>query len=137
MRNIAYSCAFLTASVVCAAPAGQVLPAPVAEAFSCYTALPSQIVPVLQLAKDKESADETALKLHEALAHIYTAREKLNALPALTPAQNQAVRTVYGQKMRQEWATLYAEIVRLRDASCFQSVALAREFRLMCMMIEK
>lgn len=137
MRFLAYSCLLGVASVVQASQVEQKLPESVSEAFACYTALPAQLVPVLQKAKDKETADATANELHQTLSHIYTAREKLHNMPALTPAQNQLVRTLYGQQMRQEWARLYAEITRLRNENCFQSVGLAQEFRLMCMMIEK
>lgn len=119
------------------AAAAQPLPAAVADAFTCYTALPSQLVPVLQKIQNQESADTHASELHQALNHIYTAREKLHRMPKLTPAQNQQVREQFGLQMRQEWARLYAEITRLRQANCFQSVPLAQEFRTMCMMIEK
>ncbi|MBR5888741.1 MAG: hypothetical protein IKY92_01700 [Akkermansia sp.] len=137
MRIIACSWGLLAFPAALAAQAEQTLPAGVAEAFDCYTALPGQLVPVLRKAQDEASADTTAAELHQALVLIYEAREKLNKLPALTSAQNQQVRLQYGQKMRQEWAALYAEIVRIRDARCFQSVPLAQEFRLMCRMIEK
>lgn len=138
MRDSVF-CVCLTAlaPAVYAAPAVQQLPAEVTDAFSCYTALPSQLVPVLQQAQDKDSADAAAPVLHQTLTHIYTAREKLHRMPALTPAQNEQVRTQFGQQMRQEWARLYEEILRLRAANCHKSVALAKEFRLMCMMIEK
>lgn len=134
MRCLAY-CGILAAAHV--AIAAQPLPAAVEDAFASYTALPSQLVPVLQKMQCKESADAHAAELHKAMDHIYTVREKLHYMPALTPAQNQQVRSQFALQMRKEWARLYAEITRLRQANCFQSVALAQEFRTMCMMIEK
>lgn len=136
MRCIAYSGILTAVAAVHVASAAQ-LPAAVVEAFASYTALPSQLIPVLQKIQSKESADAHAAELHQAMNHIYTVREKLHQMPGLTPAQNQQVRVQFEQPMRQEWARLYAEITRLRQANCFQSVPLAQEFRTMCMMIEK
>lgn len=138
MRYFCYSSLMLAACVVHAAPVEtQTLPPAVVDAFTCYTGLPSKLVAVLQMAKDKESAEAAAPQLHEALAHIYTAREKLHHMPRLTPAQNQLVRTRYGQSMREEWGSLYAEIARLKQANAYHSESFLKEFRLMCMMIEK
>ena len=137
MRCSAYSGILAVAVAAQVALAGQPLPAAVADAFACYTALPSQLVPVLQKIRSQESADAHAAELHTAINNIYTAREKLHHMPELTPAQNQQVREQFGMQMREEWARLYAEITRLRQANCFKSVSLAREFRTMCMMIEK
>ena len=137
MRCLAYSGILAVAAAAHVATAAQPLPAAVAEAFACYTALPSRLVPVLQKIQCKDSADAYAPELHKAMNHIYTAREKLHYMPELTPEQNQQVRNQFGLQMRQEWARLYAEITRLRQANCFQSVPLAQEFRTMCMMIEK
>lgn len=113
------------------------LPPAVVEAFESYTALPDTLVPVLQQAQDQSSATAAATALKQALARIYETREKLHKMPRLTPGQNQEVRLRYAQQMREEWGRLYAEIVRIRDARCFQSVEFAQTFRLMCMMIEK
>lgn len=113
------------------------LPPAVVEAFESYTALPDTLVPVLQQARDQSSAKTAAPALKQVLTHIYETREKLHKMPRLTPGQNQEVRLRYAQQMREEWGRLYAEIVRIRDARCFQSVEFAQAFRLMCMMIEK
>ena len=121
------------AGIICAAE----LPAPVTEAFDSYTALPSVLVPILEKAHDKESATSAAVELRAALPSIFRTRESLHKMPTLTPEQNQLVRTQYGQRMREEWAKMYEQIARVRQANCFKSVELAQAFRLMCMMIEK
>ena len=126
----------LATPVVCAAPAAE-LPAAVNKAFADYTALPGKLITVLQKVRDKDSADAAAPELRAALSAIYEARDQLHNMPRLTAAQNEQVRRQYGQRMREEWGRMYEQIERLRQARCFQSVPLAREFRLMCMMIEK
>jgi hypothetical protein len=119
-----------------AAPAKE-LPAAVDKAFTEYAALPGKLIPALSMAQDKASADAAAEKLRLALPAIYDARELLHHMPQLTPAQNEQVKQTYGHRMRVEWAKLYEQIARVREARCYQSVALAQAFRLMCMMIEK
>lgn len=126
----------LTLPVVYAAPAAE-LPAAVDKAFANYTALPGKLIPVLQKAQDKASADSAAPELRAALSAIYESREQLHRIPRLSPEQNEQARRQYGQKMREEWGRMYEQISRLRQARCYQSLPFAQEFRLMCMMIEK
>lgn len=121
---------------VCAAPVSE-LPAAVQEAFAAYTALPGQLVPILKQVRDKASADATAPRLNSALTEVYSTREKLHNMPRLTPAQNQQVRQIYSRSMRENWASMYAEISRLQQERCYQSSSFAEVFHLLCMMIEK
>lgn len=114
-----------------------VLPAAVADAFDSYTQLPGILVPQLQKVQDTPSADAAAEPLKNTLTQVYEVREKLHKMPRLTPSQNQQVRLQYENKMRREWARMYAEISRLQNARCYQSARFAEVFRLMCMMIEK
>ena len=114
-----------------------VLPAAVADAFDSYTQLPGILVPQLQKVQDTPSADAAAEPLKNTLTQVYEVREKLHKMPRLTPSQNQQVRLQYENKMRKEWARMYAEISRLQNARCYQSARFAEVFRLMCMMIEK
>ena len=136
MTRAGISLMCLAAPVVCAAPATE-LPATVEKAFADYTALPGKLIPLLQKAQDTASADAVAPELHKSLGAIYDTRDQLHKLPRLSARQNEAVRAKYGQKMREEWGKMYEQITRLRETSCYQSVALAQTFRLMCMMIEK
>ena len=126
----------LITPAVCAAPATG-LPSAVDKAFTEYTALPGKLVPVLSKAQDKASADTAAEELRKQLPAIYEARELLHHMPQLTPSQSEHVKQAYGQRMREEWGRFYEQVSRLREARCYQSVALSQAFRLMCMMIEK
>lgn len=136
MKSFCVSALCLIAPTVCAAPAGE-LPAEVADAFATYAALPGKLIPHMQQAQDKESADAAAASLNKALPAIYAARDKLHKMPRLSTQQNQQVRLVYGQRMREEWARMYEEITRLQNARCYQSATFAEVFHLLCMMIEK
>lgn len=136
MKLFSFSVLCLTAPVVWAAPATE-LPAAVKQAFETYTALPGKLVPLLQKAKDTQTATQAAPQLKAALPAIYQARDLLHNMPRLTPSQNQQVRTRYGQRMREEWAGMYEQISRLKNARCYQSAEFAEVFHLMCMMIER
>ena len=70
MRIIACSWGLLAFPAALAAQAEQTLPAGVAEAFDCYTALPGQLVPVLRKAQDEASADTTAAELQPTFSAI-------------------------------------------------------------------
>ncbi len=134
MKKLCLALLSCSTPLVSAEPA---LPAAVNDAFETYCALPARLIPILDKARDKASADAAAKELNNELPAIYETRDKLHNMPQLTPAQNQAVRISYGQRMREEWAGMYSAIARVRKANCFQSVEFARAFRLMCMMIEK
>lgn len=136
MKLLCFSVLSLLAPVVCAAPVAE-LPAAVKLAFETYTALPGRIVPLLLKAQDTASATAVAPELQKNLRYIYETREQLHNMPRLTPTQNQLVRTQYGQRMRKEWAAVYAQISRLKAARCYQSADFAEAFHLMCMMIER
>lgn len=136
MKHFCFGVLCLTAPMVWAAPAAE-LPTAVRQAFETYTALPARLVPLLQKAQDTASATNVAPELKKSFSAIYEAREQLHQMPALTPAQNQQVRTCYGQKMRVEWGRMYEQIGRLKEARCYQSAEFAEAFRLMCMMIER
>ena len=127
---------FLAAQTVVAAPA-TTLPAAVERAFDLYSALPSELLPTLREAQDKTSAEKVAGKLHKKLLHIYNTREAVHKMPALTAEQARIVEARYAHRMRSEWAKMYEEIERLRLARCYESAELWKEFRTMCMMIEK
>lgn len=127
----------LLVSPVALAAAGTSLPPSVESGFMAYTRLPSILVPVLQQAQDKESATNAAKELQKKFPAIYEARERIQAIPQLTPEQDQQVRQQFGQKMREEWARMYFEIERIRQNRCFQSEEMRNAFRLMCLIIEK
>ncbi|MBR3903041.1 MAG: hypothetical protein IKJ29_05205 [Akkermansia sp.] len=134
MKKLCFALLSCSVPLVSAEPA---LPAAVSDAFETYCALPAKLIPILDKAQDKASADAAARELNNKLPAIYETRDKLHKMPKLTPAQNQAVRISYGQRMREEWAGMYSAITRVRQANCFQSVEFSKAFRLMCMMIEK
>lgn len=113
------------------------LPDNVEEAFKSYIGLPGLLVPIMQKAQDKTSADAAAEPLHKSLPAVYEAREKLHRMPRLTPEQTQQIRQKYALQMRKEWGRMYEEISRLQKERCYQSAALAEVFHLLCMMIEK
>lgn len=136
MRIFSFSILCLTIPTVWATPATE-LPAAVQQAFETYVDLPGQLIPSLRKAQDTESATQIAPQLKAALPAIYQARDLLHNMPRLTPSQNQQVRTRYGQRMREEWAGMYEQISRLKNARCYQSAEFAEVFHLMCMMIER
>ena len=136
MRSLCLAVLLFSTTLLHTATAA-VLPAAVADAFDSYTQLPGILVPQLQKVQDTPSADAAAESLKNTLTQVYEVREKLHKMPRLTPSQNQQVRLQYENKMRREWARMYAEISRLQNARCYQSARFAEVFRLMCMMIEK
>ncbi len=106
-------------------------------AFARYAALPSTLVPILEQAKDKASADAAAQKLFDALPAVYEAREGLHAIEKLDPAQTRLVQQKYGAAMQRDWGRLFEHIYRLQKAQCYGSIPFFKQFRTLCMMLEK
>lgn len=119
-------------SVSAAEPA---LPAEVKAAFDAYSALPAELLPVLESVQDKATADAAAPKLHAALDKIYTTRDAMQKVSELTPEQSALVQQQYAAKMRQDWGRVYEHIFRIRKAQCFGSIAFVNEFGYMNLML--
>lgn len=137
MKTYLTICAALVPVAVPAAVAAQEsVPAEVCEAFDLYVAIPDTLAPLLQEIKDQESADKAAEKLHQVLPNLYEARTVLNNLPQLSPAATQELERRYGKRAQEGWGAVYHEIFRLQKAQCFGSTALAREFNILCMMLQ-
>lgn len=125
-------CGAVPLSVSAAEPA---LPAEVKAAFDAYAALPAELLPVLESVQDKATADAAAPKLHAALDKIYTTRDAMQKVSALTPQQSALVQQQYAAQMRQDWGRVYEHIFRLRKAQCFGSIAFVNEFGYMNLML--
>ncbi len=127
--------------VLVAAPAALAqqagIPPSVDAAFDRYVRLPDTLVPILESATDKASADAAADALFAALPELYEARSGLEAIAALSPAETAAVEEKYGLAMRRNWGKVFQEIYRLQRARCYESVPLLKQFQTMCMMLEK
>lgn len=130
---------FLTAAVLClpAAAQGQTLPPHITTVFDTYTALPDVLLPPLQAAKDKASADAAAPQLKAALEKLYDARAKMQGVNALTPEQKAEVEKRYGLKMRQQWGKVYEEMFRIQKEKCFGSAEFSRLYSIMGLMLGK
>lgn len=119
-------------SVSAAEPA---LPADVKAAFDAYSALPAELLPILESVQDKDSADAAAPKLHAALDKIYTTRDAMQKVSTLSPEQSALVQKQYAARMRRDWGRVYEHIFRLRKAQCYGSIAFVNEFGYMNLML--
>lgn len=117
--------------------AQEALPAHITEAFEAYIALPDTLVPVLQSARDTESATAAAPQLLSELKKLYAIRESLQKVPSLTTRQNELVRGKYEEVMRKRWGAVYEEMFRLQQNRCYSSAEFARMYKIMCMMLNK
>ncbi len=113
------------------------IPPSVDAAFERYTHLPGLLVPILESATDKASADAAADKLFAALPALYEARSGLEEIARLSPAETAQVEKKFGLKMRREWGKVFEQIYRLQRAQCYGSLPFVKQFQTMCMMLEK
>ncbi len=106
-------------------------------AFAAYAALPSQLVPILAEAQDRESADAAAPRLREALTKVYDARSALHGIPTLSQEETRLVQQKYEEELRREWGKLFEQIYRLQKAQSFGSLPFFKQFQTLCLMLEK
>lgn len=136
LLTISALCALLCSAPLCAAEQN-VLPAEVAAVFDAYTAFPDTLLPALQAAKNKETADAAAPKLRAALEQLYDVRVQLKSITELSDAQKAEVEQRYARRMREQWGKVYGEINRLQHAKCFYSGEYAELFRALQLMLNK
>lgn len=126
---------------LCAAPAMHAaaadIPADIDRSFADYVALPDTLVPILESATDKASADAAADKLFAVLPKVYDTRSALQKIPALTPSTAAAVQEKYEREMRTGWGRVYAQIFRLQKVRCYDSVPFFKQFHTLCMMLDQ
>lgn len=129
----------LTVAVLCAPAAAQeqALPPHITAIFDAYTALPDVLLPPLQAAKDKASADAAAPQLKAAMEKLYDARTQMQMLTSLSPEEKAAVEKRYGLKMRQQWGKVYEEMFRIQKAKCFGSPEFGKLYSIMGLMLGK
>lgn len=133
-----FICLLTAASALSASAApGQALPQNITAVFDTYTALPDVLLPPLQAAKDKASADAAAPQLKAALEKLYDARAQMQAVSSLTPEQKKEVEQRYGLKMRQQWGKVYEEMFRIQKEKCFGSSEFGRLYSVMGLMLGK
>lgn len=113
------------------------LPPALEGAFQRYVSLPDALLPVLESARDKQSADRAAVDLQALLPRVYEARRELREIPSLTPGQSAAVRERFENAMRTRWGKVFEHIFRLQRAHCYESVNFFKHFNTLCMMLEK
>ena len=102
-----------------------------------YISLSEELLPVLEAAKDKKSADDAAPQLQGLLSLVYDSRREMNAIPALEPNVAEAVRAKYEKEMRTRWGKIYETVFRLQQAACYGSSAYFKQFNTLCLMLEK
>lgn len=112
------------------------LPDKVEQAFAQYNELPALLTPVLEEAKDKESAEAAAPRLHALLPKVYDARTALQDV-RLTPEMQEELRRKYGRKMQEEWGQIYQHIFRLQKTRCYNSLAFFKQFHTLCLMLDQ
>lgn len=122
-----------TALPVCAAD----LPAALDGAMQRYIALPDALLPVLEAARDKASADRAAEDLQALLPRVYEARQELRDITALSPSEQELVRRRYEMQMRTRWGKVFSHIFRLQRTRCYESVSFFKHFNTLCVMLEK
>lgn len=120
------------------APAGAAeLPAALVGALQRYIALPDALLPVLEAAHDKPSADRAAADLQALLPRVYESRRELREIQALSPAEQEAVRKRFEMQMRTRWGRVFEQIFRLQRVHCYESIDFFKHFNTLCVMLEK
>ncbi|MGN0865369.1 MAG: hypothetical protein ACI4P8_04415 [Akkermansia sp.] len=118
-------------------PPAAALPPTMSEAFEAYIALPDALAPILNSVQDRETADAAAAPLHQQLSDIHRAGEQLQRIGELSAEEKREIEQRYAQRMREQWARIYAEIFRLQKVQCYSSPTFIKEFGIMTMMLSQ
>lgn len=127
--------------LICLAPllpvmAQAALPHDVDQAFSHYNELADRLIPILESAKDKESAEAAASELNALLPKVYDVRTELQKLK-LAPEEQEEARQKYGHAMQVRWGKAYEHIFRLQKSRCYDSLAFFKQFHTLCAMLDQ
>lgn len=133
------ACGFflLLLSVVCASAWAAEIPAELDAALQRYIDLPDALVPVLEAAHDKESAEKAAPDLQALLVRVSESRKEMMNFPSLSQEVAEAVRVKYEMKMRTRWGKVFDHIFRLQRVRCYECVPFFKHFNTLCVLLEK
>lgn len=135
-RLVCWLCCVCALVAVAPAAAADVPPA-LDAALQRYISLTDALLPVLEAARDKDSAQQAAADLQALLPRVYDARREMRGIESLSPEVAEAVRRKYEMPMRTRWGKVYAQIFRLQRARCYECVAYFKHFNTLCMLLEK
>ena len=113
------------------------VPEAIDTAFRHYVMLPDLLLPVLEKARDKESAEAAAPELQALLANVYDARRDMLKIPSLSPEVAAELRRRYEADMRARWGKVFAQISRLLKANSYGSPAFSKQMSTLCLMFEE
>lgn len=113
------------------------IPAETDRAFADFTALPLELLPVLEGVTDRDSAEQSAEKLNALLPRVYDSRTAMTRIETLTPEVKRELLQKYEKDMRNNWGKVYTQIFRLQNQRCYNSLAFFKQFHALCMMLDK
>ena len=113
------------------------IPAGIDRAFSDFTSLPNELIPVLEGVTDRESAENATEKLNNLLPKVYDARTAMQRITALPTDVKAEVIRKYGKEMQTNWGKVYEQIFRLQQVRCYNSLSFFKQFHALCMMLDK
>lgn len=113
------------------------IPAGIDKAFSDFSALPVELIPVLEEVVDRESADNATEKLNNLLPKVYDARTAMLRITTLPADVKAEVISKYGKDMQRNWGKVYEQIFRLQQVRCYNSLSFFKQFHALCMMLDK
>lgn len=113
------------------------IPAGIDRAFSDFTALPAELLPVLEGITDRDSAENATEKLNNLLPKVYDARTAMQRITTLPADVKAEIISKYGKEMQANWGKVYEQIFRLQQVRCYNSLSFFKQFHALCMMLDK
>lgn len=113
------------------------IPVGIDRAFSDFTTLPDELLPVLEGVTDRESAENATEKLNNLLPKVYDARTAMQRITSLSADVKAEVIKKYGKEMQTNWGKVYEQIFRLQQVRCYNSLSFFKQFHALCMMLDK
>ena len=113
------------------------IPVGIDRAFSDFTTLPDELLPVLEGVTDRDSAENATEKLNNLLPKVYDARTAMQRITSLSADVKAEVIKKYGKEMQTNWGKVYEQIFRLQQVRCYNSLSFFKQFHALCMMLDK
>jgi len=108
----------------------------ITEVLEEYIQLADETTKLLAEVVDTSSAAKAAPKLEKLILKTNTIKEALMSFNEFTPAENEKYLQQYEKPMRVSWGKCYDQIFRLQKHQCFRQLNFARNFRVLCELIQ-
>lgn len=108
----------------------------VSQVFEDYIQLANELTELLETVKNNETAQKASPELEKLIIKTNAIKETLLGFSEFKPEESAKYLRLYEKPMRVSWGKCYDQIYRLQKQQCYRQMNFARNYRILCELIQ-